>query len=223
MHPSAGRFIAGCLRQPDPLGDFMLRRIAVAVAVMGLPVIASAQFISGVKIEPAEVKVGEPVKITVNFDDTGTPNCGMRINWGDGTSTQDVKINQKKDIPYVTTRNYGKAGTFTVTAEPKTQGIMSGCGRTNHTATVKVNEVVAQAAAVPAKAAAPAAKAEPAKAAGPSCPTDWALDAKSVNKRTGAYTCTAKAGTKLPETRLSCPGDLSYYENSKTGRLGCRP
>jgi hypothetical protein len=43
-----------------------------------------------------------------------------------------------------------------------------------------------------------------------------------VNKKTQAFTCTAKAGTKIPEPKLACPGDLTYFDNSKKGQLGCR-
>ena len=49
------------------------------------------------------------------------------------------------------------------------------------------------------------------------------LDKKSVNKKTGAYTCTAKAGTAAPASHAACPGSLSYFENSKKGHLGCKP
>jgi hypothetical protein len=56
----------------------------------------------------------------------------------------------------------------------------------------------------------------------PACPEGWRLDPKSVNRKTGAYTCTAKAGTKPPAAKLECPGDTGYFENAKRGQLGCR-
>jgi hypothetical protein len=190
----------------------MIRQVIAVLAFGALPLAASAQFINNVKVEPAEIKAGETAKITVNFDVESTINCGMRINWGDGSNT-DYKINQKKDVPLVATKTYAKAGQYTVTAEPKSQGILSGCGRQNQSASLKVAEVVAQAPAAAAVA----------KAAGPICPADWTLDAKSVNRRSGAYTCRAKPGTKLPDARVACAGDLSYFENARGGRLGCRP
>ena len=62
-----------------------------------------------------------------------------------------------------------------------------------------------------------------AAAAAPSCPEGWKLNAKSVNKKSGAYTCTAKAGTAAPASHAACPGSLSYFENSKKGQLGSKP
>ena len=60
-------------------------------------------------------------------------------------------------------------------------------------------------------------------AAGPACPEGWKLNAKSVVRKTGAYTCTAKAGTAVPDKKPACPGELTYFENGKKGLLGCRP
>ena len=69
----------------------------------------------------------------------------------------------------------------------------------------------------------PAAAAMPAKGAGPSCPDGWKLSAVSVSKKSGAYTCAAKAGTALPTAKLDCPAPLGYFENKAKGQLGCRP
>ena len=69
-------------------------------------------------------------------------------------------------------------------------------------------------------AVAPAGKAV---ASGPKCPEGWKLAARSVNKKSGAFACSAKAGTAAPAQRLECPGSLTYFENTKKGQLGCRP
>jgi len=194
------------------------RALALAVA-LALPAAASAQFIANVTVEPAQLKVGDTAKITVNFDLAGSKaaNCGLRLHYGDGT-TQDFKINQAKDVPLVTTRAWNAAGDFRVMAEGKAQGVlMAGCGGKNQEFFVKVAAPAPAAAAKPA-AAKPAAASAPA----PRCPDGWKLDAKSVNRKTGAYTCTAKAGTKPPAAKLECPGDTGYFENAKRGQLGCR-
>ena len=99
--------------------------------------------------------------------------------------------------------------------EPKRVTSHLKCSGKNLTAAYKV--VAAPVAAAPAGTASAAVK------AGPTCPEGWKLDAKSVNKKTGAYGCTAKAGTALPEKKPVCPGDLTYSENSKKGMLGCKP
>ena len=171
---------------------------------------AQAQTLSGIKLEPASVKAGEPVKITGSFDNADNPNCNVRVNFGDG-QTQDFKINQLKDVPLVTTRSYAKAGEYKVMIEPKTALPILKCNGKNQTASLTVL------AAAPVVAAAPAAKAAAA------CPEGWKLDAKSVNKKTGAFTCSAKAGTALPAAKPECPAPLGYFENKSKGQYGCKP
>ena len=165
----------------------------------------SAQTIANISVEPATAKVGEPVKITATFDNATNPNCNVRVNFGDGT-THDFKINQAKDVPLVTTRSYAKAGDYRVRVEGKTALPVLKCSGETKSAMLKV--------AVPASAVA--------AVAGPACPDGWKLDAKSVNKKSGAFSCGAKAGTALPSARLECPGALSYFENKAKGQLGCR-
>jgi hypothetical protein len=204
-----------------------MKRALLAVSLGALlPAAAHAQFVTSIKLEPPQIQAGQETKITVNFDKP-EPNCGLRLHFGDGV-TRDFKINQKKDVPLVVTYKYDKAGDFRVMTEPKREGMIGGCGRKNVEAFIKVAAApaaAAPAAAAPAKAA-PAkakAKAAPAKAAAPApeCPGGWTLDKASVRKN-GAYTCKAPAGTKLPQARGSCPGDLTYFENEKKGLLGCR-
>jgi uncharacterized protein involved in outer membrane biogenesis len=175
---------------------------------------ALAQTLSGLKLEPALAKVGQAVKITATFDNADNPNCNVRLHFGDG-QTQDFKINQAKDVPLVTTRTYAKPGSYQLMAEGKTALPTLKCVGKNQVAILKV-EAEAPAAAAVAPAAA-------ARAAGPACPEAWRLDAKSVNKKSGAFTCVAKAGTALPAAKLECPAPLGYFENKSKGQLGCRP
>lgn len=184
-----------------------------AALLTTLALAANAQTLSGIKLEPASAKVGEPVKITGTFDNADNPNCNVRVHFGDG-QTQDFKINQLKDVPLIATRSYNKPGQYKVLIEPKTALPMLKCVGNNQTAMVTV------VAAAPIAAAAPAAKAV---AAGPKCPDGWKLNAKSVNRKTGAFTCGAKAGTALPTAKLECPAALGYFENKSKGQLGCRP
>jgi hypothetical protein len=167
---------------------------------------AHAQTLSGIKLDPPVAKVGEPVTITGLFDSAGNPNCNLRVDYGDGKN-EHFKINQEKDVPLVTKHTYAKPGNYKVSVLPRTKLPMIKCMGADQTAMLKV-EAVAPAAAV---------------AASGRCPAGWKLDAKSVNKKTGAFVCTAKAGTELPATRLECPGTLGYFENKSRGQLGCRP
>ncbi len=187
----------------------MQKAFALA-ATMLLCAAAAAQTLSGIKLEPASAKVGEPVTITGSFTNADSPNCNVRLHFGDG-QTQDFKINQLKDVPLVATRSYAKAGQYQVMLEPKTALPTLKCVGNNQTAMLTV--------AAPMPAAAPMAKLT---AAAPSCPEGWKLNTKSVNKANGAYTCGAKIGTPLPLTRLECPAPLGYFENKSRGQLGCK-
>ena len=187
----------------------MNKLIAIAAASL-LCHLAAAQTLSGIKLEPASVKVGEPVRITGSFTSADNPNCSVRLHFGDGQS-QDFKINQLKDVPLIATRSYDKPGRYRIMIEPKTALPMLKCVGGNQVATLTV--------VAPVTVAAPAVKAA---VAGPQCPDGWALDAKSVNKKSGAFTCRAKAGTKLPAARIECAAPLGYFENKSKGQLGCR-
>ncbi len=187
----------------------MIKRMLVLAAAALLPVAAQTQTLTGVKVEPAQITAGETVKVTVNFDVESGINCGLRIHFGDG-NTVDYKINQKKDVPLVVPRTYGKAGDYRIMAEPKTVMPILKCMGNNQATTLKVA----------AAGAAPAAKSgKPAKAS-PQCPDRWTLDNKSV-KKSGAFNCRAPSGT--PAVKLACPADLDYFENVKKGLIGCRP
>ncbi len=177
----------------------------------------SAQTLKGIKLDVAQTQVGQAVTATVDLDSPTAPNCGLRVRWGDGAVTER-RINSAAEVPFKTAHTYAKPGDYTVVADPGKVSGSLGCVGKKASALVKV---VAPPPPPPPPKPAGAASA-PMAAAGPSCPDGWRLDAKSVNKKTGAYTCTAKAGTPVPEKRPVCPGDLSYTENSKKGMLGCK-
>jgi hypothetical protein len=181
---------------------------AAAAALLALAAAAGAQTLIGAKAEPASPRPGQPITLTANFANADNPNCGVRVHWGDG-QTQDFKINQTKDVPLVAQHSYAKPGSYTVLVEPKSRGMTLRCLGDNQQTTVSVVK--------PAPAAAPAA------GKGPACPQGWQLDAKSVNKKSGAFACIAKAGTAAPQPEPVCPGALTYFHNAKRGQLGCRP
>ena len=194
----------------------MIKRMLVLAVAAILPVIAPAQTLTGLSVEPAQIKAGETVKVTVSFDVEGSINCGLRIHFGEGNPV-DYKINQQKDVPLVTARTYAGAGEYRLMAEPKTVGTTLRCGGKSQVTTVKV-AAVAAAPAAPTERVPRAARAP--RAAESRCPAGWALDKKSV-KKSGAFTCRAARGT--PAVKLTCPGDLGYFENEKKGLMGCQP
>jgi hypothetical protein len=187
-------------------------RSAILLTMTLVSAAASAQTITGIKIEPAQAQPGAPVKITVLAEPGGgVVNCGLKMHFGDG-QTADFKITDAKMLPLVVEHSYAKAGSYNVMAEPKKVTTHFKCGGDNQRGVVSV--------AAPVMASAAAAAPAPATT---QCPQGWTLAAKSVNKKSGAFTCTAKPGTAAPAARLGCPGDLSYFENVKKGQLGCRP
>lgn len=192
------------------------KQIACLLGMVALS--AQAQTLNGIKVEPANAKVGEPVKITATFDPSESANCGLRIHFGDG-QVDKVKINKPNEMPYVISRAYAKAGSYKVEAEPTTAGTTLKCLGKRQSAMLTV--------AAPAPVAAPAAPAVSAAKASADkpatlCPEGWTLAKPGQNAKTKAFTCTAKAGTKIPEPRIVCPGDLTYSENSKKGQIACR-
>lgn len=181
--------------------------LALLLALAAAPV--SAQTLKAVKVEPAAPKAGESVTVTAQLELTENPNCGLHLHFGDGASAT-FKINQAKDGTVTATHAYARAGRYTVVAEPKRVGVVLKCLGDNQKAVVTV-------------AAAGVTKAATAPAAAPQCPAGWKLAPRSVNKKTGAFECNAKAGTAAPAARLECPGNLTYFENTKKGQLGCKP
>lgn len=182
-----------------------MRSAACCLLTLGAAILpASAQTLSSIRAEPAQARPGEAVRVTVAFETTELPNCNVRLHFGDGRH-RDFKINQGKDMPLVASITWDKPGTYQVKAEGKTALPVLKCTGANQVATVRV--------ALPA-AASPR---------GPACPAGWKLDAASVNRKTGAYNCSAKAGTAPPAGKLDCPPPLGYFENRSRGQIGCRP
>ena len=193
------------------------------LAAMGLALLCSmvgvaawAQTLQGFSVHPLRAKAGDDVTITARFDISAGLNCNVRVHFGDG-QTKDVKINQEKDANFVLSHSYKQPGAYTVKIEPKTALPTLKCLGENQQAVVTVL------APPPVAAAATMPSAPPAVASGPHCPSGWTLMTKSVNKKSGAYECSARPGRAAPAEKLACPGQLGYYENTKTGRLGCRP
>jgi hypothetical protein len=187
----------------DPM---TVRRFLTVLGACAAMSAAQAQTLERLRTEPTTANVGQPVKITLEFGDAATPNCNVRLHFGDGAH-RDFKINQAKDVPLVASHSYAKPGSYTLKAEGKTALPLLKCVGANQTATLMVQPLAAAATAT----------------ARPECPPGWRLDPKSVNRRSGAFACTAKPGTAAPSARLSCPSPLGYYENVARGQLGCRP
>jgi hypothetical protein len=199
--------------------SLVLAAIALSVSALSASTVAQAQTFTGVQVDRPTAKPGEPVSVTASFNEVDSPNCGMHISWGDGAG-DDFKIIEATNMPLKASHTYAQPGDYTITAEPKKVTTRLGCIGNKRTAMVKV-----VAPPVAARPAAPMAApgAAPAAIKVELCPQGWSLNAKSMNKKTGAYSCTAKANTPVTGAKTNCPGDLTYFENTKKGQLGCRP
>ncbi len=197
-----------------------LSGVVLAAAMLGT---AHAQFLDGLSVSPASAKAGEPVTITVSMAVLSTSYCGFIVFFGDGSSVDGV-VDVQKPPPFVTTHTYAKPGQYSLSVGGRSVESHPNCAGPDKTASVTVTEVVkpvvAAAPPVPAKPAAPV-KAAPTAAT--VCAETWKVVPKTFSAKTGAYSCSAKAGTALPKEKSVCPGDLTYFENIKKGQYGCRP
>ena len=98
----------------------MIRKtFLAAVALIAVAANVQAQKLSGLVLEPARIEVGQSVKATTNFEvSNGAVNCKVRVHFGDG-ATDDVAINQAKDVPLVVTHTYTKPGKLDFWVEGK--------------------------------------------------------------------------------------------------------
>ena len=191
---------------------------AAMAALLGFAAPASAGAISGVKVEPASSTVGQQVKVTVDGTDEGI--CGLRVEYGNG-DVDVTKMSEGKDkFPRSFMKSYNKAGTYTIIAKGGKDGSTFGCpGETKTTVTIaEAPKPVAP--AVPVAVGGPA---KPVAAPAPACPDGYKLNTKSLDKRSGAYSCSGAAGAKMPEKAIECPAKTEFFSNtgSKGTTLGC--
>lgn len=184
-----------------------LGQAAALLSAWMLTLAAQAQTIDSLKVEPTRAGVGQAVKLTTQFIVKDSINCKVRVHFGDGNFT-DFQVNQAKDVPLVLEHSYTKAGKYSVRVEGRGLGRCMGDG-------INADVEVASKATV-------AAPANVAPVTAVACPTGWKLTKAGVSKKTGAFTCAAKANTPVAEPRITCPGDLTYFENIKKGQLGCK-
>ena len=191
---------------------------AAMAVLLGLSAAAQAGAISGVKAEPASGTVGQQIKITVDGTDEGI--CGLRVEYGNGDFDLTKMSEGKDKFPRSFMKTYSKAGTYTIVAKGGRDGSAMGCPGETKTSVTIAEAPKPAAAAAPAAAAKPAA---PAAAAAPSCPEGYKINTKSVDKKSGAYSCTGGKGVKMLDKPLDCPEKTEFFSNtnSKGTTLGC--
>ena len=186
----------------------MKTRSLVVGTSLALALVAGvhAQMIGGLSVSPATAKVGEPVTVSATVDIVGGNYCGFIVFFGDGQSAESYS-DVGRPMPFVSTHAYAKAGTYQLSMGGRHVQNHPNCGGADKLATGTITE---------------AALVAPVAAAGPSCPEKFSLVAKSVNAKTGAYTCSSKPVAALPSSKPVCAPKLKYFQDAKKGLLGCR-
>jgi hypothetical protein len=93
-----------------------MRRGFLFSSLAFLPLLASAQEISGVRVSPGRAAVDEPVQITIDFQvGDAPPGCGLKLNLGDG-SVRHMRADQT-NMPLGFSYRYPRGGEFTILAE----------------------------------------------------------------------------------------------------------
>jgi hypothetical protein len=183
-------------------------KISLGLAAAGLLALGGAAHagkVNSVKVEPASIVAGSQAKVTVDGEDEGV--CGLRVEYGNG-EVDVTKMNKDKDnFPRSFMHTYNSPGTYTLVAKGGRDGSTLGCSG-NATTTLTVT--------------APPPVAAPAATMAPACPDGFVLNRKSVNRRTGAFNCSARKGAQLPAAGIACPANTSYYTNTQGTLLGCK-
>ena len=159
-------------------------------------------------VEPSAANVAlDGGRAVVRFNVSGTAasndRCGYFVEYGDGAAGDSRLLdNENGRFTRSHERTFTNPGTYTIRARGRSVKTTAPCNG-SATATVTVT------------AAATSSRTDR-RAAMPTCPEGWMLNEKSVNWRTGAFSCTAK-----PAGELVCGDGLRYYE--RDGVIGCRP
>lgn len=182
-----------------------LVRLAAGAMLAGGAGLSLAADITMIQSSAASVTL-QGGQAVVRFDVSGraasSDRCGYFVEYGDGAAGDSRLIdNENGGFSRPHERSFSRPGTYTVRASGKSVKTTAGC---NGSASLNVT-VLAEAAP----------RRSDRRSAAPVCPEGWALNEKSVNWRTGAFSCTAK-----PAEELVCGDGLRYYE--RDGIIGCR-
>ncbi|MEY2633125.1 MAG: hypothetical protein RIR00_1779 [Pseudomonadota bacterium] len=179
--------------------------VALIAAACTLPALATPT-IDKISVSPSPAKVGETVKVSVDFRDAPDGLCGLEVEFGDkDSSKKQLAINSDTKTPVVFEYVYDKPGeAYKVRATGGRVANALGClGKKDTLLQVTAAAPVAAAAAAPV-----------------GCPSGWAMKGKAA--KDGSFTCTPDKANKdgaKPAEALKCPAGTSYFTKGKT--LGC--
>lgn len=171
--------------------------ILPALILASSAVFAAPGGIGTLTATPSLAKVGQAVTVTLTAEGEAPALCGLGIDYGDGNS-DNIKINGKPHkFPLTLTHTYTKAGNYTLKTEGKKVTTHFPC-----LGSASAALVVEDTGAVAASA----------------CPEGYTAEGKPT--KSGAFTCKAGKGAKVPEKVLGCGDGLEYFQTKS--KLGCR-
>ena len=177
-------------------------------ALLPLHTALAATTLTGVSVSPANPRVGEEVKITVNGA-LESANCGIRMEYGNpDMPREDFVLSDKGgQLPFTITKTFSKPGTYKIEALGRKVGKLTfGC---EGNASTMVTVVAAgKAAATSSTAAAPMPMAT-------ACPDGWHMIAGQKDPSKG-FTC----APMKPAVKMDCGKGMAYFE--KDGLIGCK-
>jgi hypothetical protein len=188
-----------------------LTRLVAAAFIAGATGLASAADISMVQGSATNVTLDRSGNAVVRFNVSGSANsndhCGYFVEYGDGAAGDSRVIERENgQFSRAHERTFTKPGTYTIKASGRMVKTTAPCAGA---ATTQLTVVAGNYGAKPTQTSQAQTQAKP------TCPEGWALNEKSVNWRTGAFTCSAK-----PAVAFECPQGLRYFE--RDGVIGCR-
>ena len=165
--------------------------------------------LTGVTVSPANPRVGEEVKITINGN-VESSNCGIRMEFGSGDMPREEFVLSDKggQLPLTISKTFSKPGTYKIEALGRKVGKLT--FRCQGDVSTMVTVTAAGKPATMSGGAAPM----PMHMAG-ACPDGWGMIAGQKDPSKG-FTC----APNRPATKLDCGSWLTYFE--KDGLMGCR-
>jgi len=191
-----------------------MKRTALLFILIALPLHAAlATTLTGLTISPANPRVGEEVKITINGT-VDSANCGIRMEFGATDMPRDEFVLSDKggQLPLTISKTFSKPGTFKIEALGRKVGKLTfGCEGSVST----MLTVAAAGRAAPMGSTAPMGSVATHNAMAGACPDGWEMISGQKDPSKG-FTC----APRMPASRLDCGPWLAYFE--KDGLMGCK-
>lgn len=180
----------------------MKYQLGIILTLASSLVLAQQGGIGAIKFDPATVRAGQEVKITIAAEGEAPGFCGMVVHFDDGSESRNIKIDGKEGkFPVTIAKTFAKAGTYSIKAEGKKITTHFPCIGSS---TAKLVVDAAPAAAAPVAA----------------CPEGFKMTGKAG--KAGDFSCKGGKGAMAPAKPITCASGLEYFANDKARQVGCR-